>query len=133
MAEYAVEVDKAQQMGEAAAVFEKADKAVAVYRILVKIGIDFLSCPPPCTQRLRCQAADVVVLLNDVHGLENMSGLACKQGFVFHRQQVAHLIIIGINLHHHPRQARIHPPAQHGLQNAAELFYGFGGAVKRAH
>ena len=85
--------------------FEKADKAVAVYRILVKVGIDFLPCSPPCTQRLRCQATDVVVLLDDVHGLENMSRLACKQGFVFHRQQIAHLVVIGINVHHHPRQA----------------------------
>ena len=132
-AEHAVEVEKTHGVGEAAAVAEKADKAAAVGFVGVKRGIDMARGRPPGAQGFRRQFAQIAARLQNLHSAENVFGLPAEQVFVAHGQLVADLVIVGVDVAHDTRQRRIHAAAQHRQDNAVELLYCLGGAVKAAH
>ena len=104
MAECAVEVEEAHGVGEAGAVFEKTDKAFAVFRIIVEMVVDFAGGFPPVAQCARGDGDDAVALLYDFQNAENVFGLFGKQVFIVGSDLVADLIIIVVDLVHHARQ-----------------------------
>ena len=104
MAECAVEVEEAHGVGEAGAVFEKTDKAFAVFRIIVEMVVDFAGGFPPVAQCARGDGDDAVALLYDFQNAENVFGLFGKQVFIVRGDLVADLVIIVVELVYHARQ-----------------------------
>ena len=77
-AQHAVEVEKAQGLGQSVAAAEKAGEAAAVFRILVKAAVDFARRAPPSAQGLRFERSNIVALLHDFDDFENVFGSSEK-------------------------------------------------------
>ena len=112
-AEYAVEIEETGDVGQPAALFEKADKTLAVDRVFIKFVVEPLRGSPPCAQGLRGDGGDVVAALQNLDDFEHVARFFDKQGFVFGGDLVADLVIIVVDGVDDTRQARIDAAAQH--------------------
>lgn len=131
-AKYAVEVEKTEGLGEAGAVFEELDKAAAVFRVLGETGVDFSCGRPPCTQGLRLDGGDVLLL----HGLddgEDVFGILLEQGKVVGGDLVADAFVAAVDGVNMLGTAGGLMVFENRNEDAVELFDGFGGAVEGVH
>ena len=131
-AKYAVEVEKTEGLGKAGAVFEELDEAAAVFWILGKTGIDFSCGRPPCTQGLRLDGGDVLLL----HGLddgEDVFGILLEQGKVVGGDLVADAFVVAVDGVDVLGTAGGLVVFENRNEDAVELFDGFGGAVEGVH
>ena len=131
-AKYAVEVEKTEGLGEAGAVFEELDEAAAVFWILGETGIDFSCGRPPCTQGLRLDGGDVLLL----HGLddgEDVFGILLEQGKVVGGDLVADAFVAAVDGVDMLGTAGGLMVFENRNEDAVELFDGFGGAVEGVH
>lgn len=131
-AKYAVEVEKTEGLGKAGTVFEELDKAAAVFWILGKTGVDFSCGRPPCTQGLRLDGGDVLLL----HGLddgEDVFGILFKQGKVVGGDLVADAFVAAVDGVDMLGAAGGLMVFENRNEDAVELFDGFGGAVEGVH
>ena len=131
-AKYAVEVKKTEGLGKAGAVFEELDKAAAVFWILGKTGIDFSCGRPPCTEGLRLDGGDVLLL----HGLddgEDVFGILLEQGKVVGGDLVADAFVAAVDGVDMLGAAGGLMVFENRYEDTVELFDGFGGAVEGVH
>lgn len=131
-AKYAVEVEKTEGLGKAGAVFEELDKAAAVFWILDETSIDFSCGRPPCTQGLRLDGGDVLLL----HGLddgEDVFGILLEQGKVVSGDLVADAFVVAVDGVDMSGTAGGLMVFENRNEDAVELFDGFGGAVEGVH
>lgn len=131
-AKYAVEVEKTESLGKAGAVFEELDEAAAVFWILGKTGVDFSCGRPPCTEGLRLDGGDVLLL----HGLddgEDVFGILFKQGKIVGGDLVADTFVVAVDGVDMLGTAGGLMVFENRNKNAVELFDGFGGAVEGMH
>lgn len=131
-AKYAVEVEKTEGLGKAGAVFEELDKAAAVFWILDETSIDFSCGRPPCTQGLRLDGGDVLLL----HGLddgEDVFGILLEQGKVVGGDLVADAFVVAVDGVDMLGTAGGLMVFENRNEDAVELFDGFGGAVEGVH
>lgn len=131
-AKYAVEVEKTEGLGKAGAVFEELDEAAAVFWILGKTGVDFSCGRPPCTEGLRLDGGDVLLL----HGLddgEDVFGILFKQGKIVGGDLVADTFVVAVDRVDMLGTAGGLMVFENRNKNAVELFDGFGGAVEGVH
>ena len=131
-AKYAVEVEKTEGLGKAGAVFEELDKAAAVFWILGETGVDFSCGCPPCTQGLRLDGGDVLLL----HGLndgEDVFGILFEQGKVVGGDLVADAFVVAVDGVDMLGTAGGLMVFENRNEDAVELFDGFGGAVEGVH
>ena len=131
-AKYAVEVEKTEGLGKAGAVFEELDKAAAVFWILGETGIDFSCGCPPCTQGLRLNGGDVLLL----HGLndgEDVFGILLEQGKVVGGDLVADAFVAAVDGVDMLGTAGGLMVFENRNEDAVELFDGFGGTVEGVH
>lgn len=131
-AKYAVEVEKTEGLGEAGAVFEELDEAAAVFRVLGETGVDFSCGRPPCTQGLRLDGGDVLLL----HGLddgEDVFGILLEQGKVVGGDLVADAFVAAVDGVNMLGTAGGLMVFENRNEDAVELFDGFGGAVEGVH
>ena len=129
---YAVEVEKTEGLGEAGAVFEELDKAAAVFWILGETGVDFSCGRPPCTQGLRLDGGDVLLL----HGLddgEDVFGILLEQGKIVGGDLVADAFVAAVDGVDMSGTAGGLMVFENRNEDAVELFDGFGGAVESVH
>ena len=131
-AKYAVEVEKTEGLGKAGAVFEESDKAAAVFWVLGETGVDFSCGRPPCTQGLRLDGGDVLLL----HGLddgEDVFGILLEQGKVVGGDLVADAFVAAVDGVDMLGTAGGLMVFENRNENAVELFDSFGGAVEGVH
>lgn len=131
-AKYAVEVEKTEGLGEAGTVFEELDEAAAVFWILGETGVDFSCGRPPCTQGLRLDGGDVLLL----HGLddgEDVFWVLFKQGKVVGGDLVADAFVVAVDGMDMLGTAGGLMVFENRNEDAVELFDGFGGAVEGVH
>lgn len=131
-AKYAVEVEKTEGLGKAGTVFEELDKAAAVFWILGETGVDFSCGRPPCTEGLRLDGGDVLLL----HGLddgEDVFGILFKQGKVVGGDLVADAFVAAVDGVDMLGTAGSLMVFENRNKDAVELFDGFGGAVEGVH
>lgn len=131
-AKYAVEVEKTEGLGKAGAVFEELDKAAAVFWILGETGVDFSCGCPPCTQGLRLDGGDVLLL----HGLndgEDVFGILLEQGKVVGGDLVADAFVAAVDGVDMLGTAGGLMVFENRNEDAVELFDGFGGTVEGVH
>lgn len=131
-AQYAVEVEKTEGLGEAGAVFEELDEAAAVFWILGETGVDFSCGRPPCAQGLRLDGGDVLLL----HGLddsEDVFGVLLEQGKVVGSDLVADAFVVVVDGVDVLEAAGGLMVFENRNEDAVELFDGFGGAVEGVH
>lgn len=131
-AKYAVEVEKTEGLGKAGAVFEELDKAAAVFWVLGETGVDFSCGRPPCTEGLRLDGGDVLLL----HGLddgENVFGVVFKQGKVVGGDLVADAFVAAVDGVDVLEAAGGLMVFKNRNEDAVELFDGFGGTVEGVH
>ena len=131
-AKYAVEVEKTEGLGKAGAVFEESDKAAAVFWVLGETGVDFSCGRPPCTQGLRLDGGDVLLL----HGLddgEDVFGILLEQGKVVGGDLVADAFVSAVDGVDMLGTAGGLMVFEDRNENAVELFDGFSGAVEGVH
>ena len=131
-AKYAVEVEKTESLGKAGAVFEELDKAAAVFWILGETGIDFSCSRPPCTEGLRLDGGNVLLL----HGLddgEDVFGILLEQGKVVGGDLVADAFVVAVDGVDMLGTAGGLMVFENRNEDAVELFDGFGGAVEGVH
>ena len=131
-AKYAVEVEKTEGLGKAGAVFEELDKAAAVFWILGETGVNFSCGRPPCTQGLRLDGGDVLLL----HGLddgEDVFGILFEQGKVVGGDLVADAFVVAVDGVNMLGTAGGLMVFENRNEDAVELFDGFGGTVEGVH
>ena len=131
-AKYAVEVEKTEGLGKAGAVFEELDEAAAVFWILGETGVDFSCGCPPCTQGLRLDGGDVLLL----HGLndgEDVFGILLEQGKVVGGDLVADAFVAAVDGVDMLGTAGGLMVFENRNEDAVELFDGFGGTVEGVH
>ena len=131
-AKYAVEVEKTEGLGKAGAVFEELDEAAAVFWVLGETGVDFSCGCPPCTQGLRLDGGDVLLL----HGLNNgedVFGILFEQGKVVGGDLVADAFVVAVNGVDMLGTAGGLMVFENRNEDAVELLDGFGGAVEGVH
>ena len=131
--QYAVEVEKAQGLGQSVAAAEKAGEAAAVFGILVEAAVDFARRAPPCAQGLRFECGNVVALLHDFDDFENVFGSSEKNIGVPSGDLVVDLDVVVVNPQGNAHRRGGNAALQHGREDAAQLFDGFYRAVKHAH
>mgnify|MGYP003084305100 FL=1 len=131
-AKYTVEVEKTEGLGKAGAVFEELDEAAAVFWILGETGVDFSCGRPPCTQGLRLDGGDVLLL----HGLddgEDVFGILLEQGKIVGGDLVADAFVAAVDGVDMSGTAGGLMVFENRNEDAVELFDGFGGAVESVH
>lgn len=131
-AKYTVEVEKTEGLGKAGAVFEELDEAAAVFWILGETGVDFPCGRPPCTQGLRLDGGDVLLL----HGLddgEDVFGILLEQGKIVGGDLVADAFVAAVDGVDMSGTAGGLMVFENRNEDAVELFDGFGGAVESVH
>ena len=132
-AQHAVEVEKAQGLGQSVAAAEKAGEAAAVFGILVEAAVDFARRAPPSAQGLWFERGNVVALLHDFNDFENVFGSSEKNIGVPRGDLVVHLDVVVVNPQGNAHRRRGNAALQHGREDAAQLFDSFNRAVKHAH
>ena len=131
-AKYTVEVEKTEGLGKAGAVFEELDEAAAVFWILGETGVDFSCGRPPCTQGLRLDGGDVLLL----HGLddgEDVFGILLEQGKIVGGDLVADAFVAAVDGVDMSGTAGGLMVFENRNEDAVELFDGFGGTVEGVH
>lgn len=112
--------------------FEELDKAAAVFWILGETGVDFSCGRPPCTEGLRLDGGDVLLL----HGLNNgedVFGVVFKQGKVVGGDLVADAFVAAVDGVDMLGMAGGLMVFKNRNEDAVELFDGFGGTVEGVH
>ena len=129
----AVQIQKAHDVGQAFACFEKLQKQGTVAFVAVKRAVRFACRRPPCAQGFGGDAVHVGMLLPHLQQDKQVCRLLLKQQQIFGGNFVADLEIMRVQIVHDARIRQRHAFAQHGNQDAVQLHDRFGGAVEIAH
>ena len=129
----AVQIQKAHDVGQAFACFEKLQKQGTVPCVAVKRAICFACRRPPCAQGFGGDAVHVGMPLPHLQQDKQVCRLLLKQQQIFGGDFVADLEIMRVQIMHDARIRQRHAFAQHGNQDAVQLHDRFGGAVEIAH
>ena len=114
----AVQIQKAHDVGQAFACFEKLQKQGAVLFIAVKRAVCLACRHPPCAQGFGGDAVHIRMLLPHLQQDKQVCRLLLKQQQIFGGDFVADLEIMRIQIVHDARIRQRHAFAQHRNQDA---------------